>query len=58
MMDSFYTENADVLGGTAVFSGSRVPVTALFDYLAVGDTVKQFLDDFPSVAPDLVHFRL
>jgi uncharacterized protein (DUF433 family) len=39
----------DVLGGTPVFRGTRVPARALFDYLAAGDTLDTFLDDFPSV---------
>ena len=58
MTDSFYTEDPDILGGTAVFAGSRVPVTALFDYLSAGDTVKQFLSDFPTVKPDQVQMCL
>ena len=39
----------DVLGGTLVFRGTRVPARALLDYLAAGDSVEKFLDDFPSV---------
>ena len=58
MTDTFYTENPNVLGGTAVFSGTRVPVTALFDYLSAGDTVKHFLRDFPSVKPEQVQMCL
>ena len=38
-----------ILGGTPVFVGTRVPVTALFDYLEAGDSLDEFLDDFPSV---------
>lgn len=38
-----------VLGGTAVFVGTRVPVKNLLDYLAAGDTLERFLDHFPSV---------
>ena len=38
-----------VLGGTAVFSGTRVPVRALFDYLEAGDRLDDFLDAFPVV---------
>lgn len=37
------------LGGTPVFVGSRVPVQALFDYLEGGDTIDEFLHQFPSV---------
>jgi len=39
----------DILGGTPVFVGTRVPVKALLDYLAGGHTLNDFLDDFPSV---------
>ena len=39
----------DILGGTPVFSGTRVPIQNLFDYLQAGDTLAAFLDDFPSV---------
>jgi uncharacterized protein (DUF433 family) len=38
-----------ILGGTPVFSGTRVPVQTLFDYLEEGDTLDEFLDDFPAV---------
>ena len=43
------TRSKDVLGGTPVFKGTRVPVRALFDYLEAGRTLDEFLDDFPSV---------
>ncbi len=39
----------DILGGLPVFRGSRVPVHTLIDYLEHGQTVDEFLDDFPSV---------
>jgi uncharacterized protein (DUF433 family) len=38
-----------VLGGTAVFRGTRVPFQALLDYLEGGQTLNEFLDDFPTV---------
>ena len=40
----------DILGGTPVFSGTRVPVQTLFDYLEEGDSLDEFLDDFPAVS--------
>jgi len=43
----------DILGGTPVFVGTRVPVTTLLDYLKAGDALDEFLDDFPSVSRDL-----
>ena len=41
--------NPEILGGTPVFLGTRVPVRALIDYLEGGDSLDQFLSDFPSV---------
>ena len=38
-----------ILGGTPVFVGTRVPLQSLFDYLEAGDTLDEFLDQFPSV---------
>ncbi|MFO8030616.1 MAG: DUF433 domain-containing protein [Cyclonatronaceae bacterium] len=43
------SRNKGVLGGTPVFKGTRVPVTTLWDYLKAGDSLEEFLDDFPSV---------
>ena len=40
----------EILGGTPVFVGTRVPVRALIDYLQGGDSLDEFLSDFPSVA--------
>jgi uncharacterized protein (DUF433 family) len=37
------------MGGTPVFKGTRVPIKALSDYLASGETIDTFLSDFPSV---------
>lgn len=39
----------EILGGTTVFVGTRVPVQNLLDYLRGGDTLDEFLEDFPSV---------
>jgi len=39
----------DVLGGTPVFGGTRVPVRTLIDYLEAGDSLNEFLADFPTV---------
>jgi uncharacterized protein (DUF433 family) len=40
----------DILGGTPVFSGTRVPLKTLLDYLEAGDSLDLFLDHFPSVS--------
>jgi len=42
----------DILGGTAVFVGTRVPMQTLLDYLDDGFSIDQFLEFFPSVAMD------
>ena len=47
--ESVVESSPDILGGTPVFSGTRVPVTTLFDYLAAGDPLERFLDHFPTV---------
>ena len=39
----------EILGGIPVFVGTRVPVKTLFDYLEAGDSLDEFLNDFPSV---------
>lgn len=44
----------EVLGGTPVFVGTRVPVQSLFDYLQGGETLDEFLRQFPSVRREQV----
>ena len=46
--------NPEVLGGTPVFTGTRVPVRSLFDHLGAGDSIDDFLEGFPSVRRDQV----
>ncbi len=41
--------NPEILGGTPVFAGTRVPVQSLFDYLEGGETLDEFIRQFPSV---------
>jgi uncharacterized protein (DUF433 family) len=45
-------KDPDILGGTPVFRGTRVPFQALLDYLEGGQTLDEFLDDFPTVSKD------
>lgn len=47
--NSVITRDSEVLGGTPVFAGTRVPFQALLDYVEGGQTLDDFLDDFPSV---------
>jgi uncharacterized protein (DUF433 family) len=44
----------DVMGGTPVFVGTRVPVQTLLDYLKAGESIDDFLDGFPTVTKDQV----
>ncbi|HEX8245774.1 MAG TPA: DUF433 domain-containing protein [Longimicrobium sp.] len=44
------TSHPQVLSGARVFTGTRVPLQALFDYVAAGDTLDSFLEDFPGVS--------
>lgn len=47
------TVNANILGGTPVFKGTRVPVKTLFEYLENNYTLDEFLECFPSVTRDM-----
>ena len=52
-MDSdsaFVHSDPDILGGTPVFIGTRVPARTLLDYIAAGDSLEEFLDHFPTVS--------
>ena len=42
----------EIMGGTAVFTGTRVPFDGLLDYLEAGDTIDDFVRDFPTVTRD------
>jgi len=42
----------DVMSGTPVFVGTRVPIGTLFDYLKGGDSLDEFIEDFPTVTRD------
>ncbi len=46
--------NPEVMGGTPVFAGTRVPVQTLLDYLEAGDSIDEFLEGFPSVSREHV----
>ena len=52
MNGDLITISPEILGGTAVFKGTRVPVESLFDHLEAGVSLDAFLEDFPSVSRD------
>ena len=47
---SFVSIDPELMGGTPVFSGTRVPVKTLVEYLEAGDTIDEFLEGFPTVS--------
>jgi uncharacterized protein (DUF433 family) len=51
-VDEIISSDPEVQGGAVVFAGTRVPLKNFIDYLEAGDSIEQFLDDFPSVARD------
>ena len=48
--ESVVLSDPEILGGTPCFRGTRVPVDSLIDYLEAGDSLDEFLDNFPSVS--------
>jgi uncharacterized protein (DUF433 family) len=52
-VSSVVHSNPEILGGTPVFVGTRVPVQALIDYIEGGHSLNEFLDDFPTVTRDV-----
>ena len=54
MKKSVIVSDPDVMGGTPVFRGTRVPVQTLVDYLEAGDSISEFLKGFPTVTREQV----
>ena len=54
MTQPVISRSPDIMGGAPVFSGTRVPVQTLLDYLEAGETIDEFLLGFPSVKRDQV----
>jgi len=50
--DAVIISDPEIMSGTPVFAGTRVPVEAMIDYLKAGDTLDEFLDQFPTVSRD------
>ena len=49
----FIEKDPEILGGTPVFRGTRVPIQTMFDYLEGGETLEEFLEGFPTVSREL-----
>jgi len=54
MKSSVVKSSPDVMGGTPVFEGTRVPVATLLEYIEGGESIDDFLEGFPSVSRDQV----
>ena len=54
MENVIVTSSIDVMGGTAVFAGTRVPIETLVDYLKAGESIDDFLEGFPTVTREQV----
>jgi len=50
MSEAVISRSSDVMGGTVVFAGTRVPLQTLLDYLEAGESIDDFLAGFPSVS--------
>ena len=51
---SIISTSPEIMGGTPVFAGTRVPVQTLLDYLKAGESIDDFLDGFPTVTREQV----
>ena len=54
MPQSFISRSSDIMGGTPVFAGTRVPIQTLLDYVEAGETIDAFLEGFPTVTREQV----
>ena len=54
MTKQIITSSPDVMGGTPVFAGTRVPVQTLMDYIKGGESIDDFLEGFPTVSREQV----
>lgn len=54
MDNEAYHSDPEIMGGTPVFRGTRVPVSCLFDFVGAGDSVNTFVDQYPTVSKEAV----
>jgi uncharacterized protein (DUF433 family) len=54
MSKAVIISSPDVMGGTPVFAGTRIPVATLFDYLEEGESIDDFLEGYPGVTREQV----
>ena len=53
MKSKLIVSDPEIMSGTPCFAGTRVPVKTIFDYLEGGETLDEFLDDFPTVTREI-----
>jgi uncharacterized protein (DUF433 family) len=51
---SIISKSPEIMGGTPVFVGTRVPIQTFFEYLKAGDSINDFLDGFPTVTKEQI----
>ncbi|MGB7070541.1 MAG: DUF433 domain-containing protein [Pyrinomonadaceae bacterium] len=54
MKTQVVSNSKDVMGGTPVFAGTRVPIQTLIDFLTAGDSIDDFIEGFPTVSREQV----
>ena len=54
MKNPIVSASKEIMGGTLVFAGTRVPIQTLIDYLKAGDSIDEFLEGFPTVSREQV----
>jgi len=54
MKQTVVSRDPEIMGGTPVFAGTRVPVQTLLDYLEAGESIDDFLEGFPTVSRQLI----
>lgn len=55
MKSKVISSSPQIMGGTPVFAGTRVPVQTLLDYLEAGESIADFQDGFPTVTREQIH---
>jgi uncharacterized protein (DUF433 family) len=54
MKNQVVSSSKEIMGGTPVFTGTRVPIQTLVDYIVAGDSIDEFLEGFPTVSREQV----
>jgi len=58
MTNSIITINPETQSGSPVFTGTRVPIKTLFDYLSTGETIETYLEDYPYISKEQIYALL